>query len=90
MYTVGTNPHPEGWGNAANKAEQWYREWWSWEAPDPEKYCVNLWGIAIADILLQDQPWGDYTGQLSPKPEITIGGDGGIQPKDLNPGTDDH
>ncbi|MEI7433466.1 MAG: hypothetical protein WCJ93_04360 [Methanomicrobiales archaeon] len=90
MYTVGTNQSPEGWGQAANKAEQWYREWWSWEAPDPEKYCVNLWGIAIADILLQDQPWGDYTGKLSPKPEITIGGDGGILPADLDQGTDDH
>jgi len=69
IYTVGKEERvpslTQGWAQNANKLEQWYREYWSWEAPDPEKFCVNLWGIAIADSLLEDQPWEDYSGKLA-------------------------
>jgi len=85
------SPAEQGWGQLGNQLEQWYREYWpgSWQQPDPEKYCVNLWGIAIADKLLKNKkyPWTEYNGKLwFFKPDlggktITIGGDGGIEPK---------
>lgn len=48
----------EGWGAWANCAEQWYREYSpsSWQHPDPEKYCVNRWGIAVAQHIARIRP----------------------------------
>jgi hypothetical protein len=73
----GSSPGQQGWGQMGNKMEQWYREmipnkWWrpSWNEPDPEKYCVNLWGIAIADEFLNTRPWEKY------KRKLKIRGDG--------------
>ena len=73
----GSSPGQQGWGQIGNKMEQWYREmipnkWWrpSWNEPDPEKYCVNLWGIAIADEFLNTRPWEKYKRKLKIKGDV--------------------
>lgn len=54
-----TTPEDNGWARTGNVLEQWYREYCptSWQDPDPEKECINRWGIAAADELLKEQPW---------------------------------
>jgi hypothetical protein len=47
----------EGLGREANDWEQAYREWCTGEAPDPEKYCINLWGVNAAASLRRAHRW---------------------------------
>jgi hypothetical protein len=50
----GLLPGGLGYSEYANWGEQLYRELLNTggkQAPDPEKYCVNVWGVQLADLL---------------------------------------
>ena len=48
------------WTDFAQEFEQFYREWFGGQLPDPEKYCINLWGALIARELFNTLKH-DYT-----------------------------
>ena len=49
-----------------NALEQLYREEIGGNAPDPEKFCFNVWGAAIGSLLYNDLPFKTLRGVHGP------------------------
>ena len=94
----GLLPGGLGYSEYANWGEQLYRELLNTggkQAPDPEKYCVNVWGVQLADLLWKlanpDQPF-ELFDDTKTNPYSDLAGDtvsldqqqrGGYTPADL-------
>lgn len=53
MADVTAKEHPSTMSDTANTLEQFFREWWTKQPPDPEKYCFNIWGANAGAELYQ-------------------------------------
>ncbi|MCX6005811.1 MAG: hypothetical protein NTZ34_00925 [Chloroflexi bacterium] len=42
---------PNVYSNHMNIIEQYYRQYKTGQLPDPEKYCINLWGVMLGNAL---------------------------------------